>query len=216
MPTPIGIGTRAGPGPVDPQIVYQNDHRLGFGIFTIDTSVVPATLRFQWIDRNAVTQFTLDLLETDVGLVRHCDDGLDNDGDGLADFPADPGCSGLLDPSEHEPSLPCDDGVDNGDGDGLVDLADPGCSHPERLTALRTGVEGPACQDGQDDDGDGLVDFDGGLSIFGFAVASADPDCIARPWRKNEAGSSCGLGMGLTLILPGLLSLRRRRRPRRG
>ncbi|MEO6955062.1 MAG: hypothetical protein ABI321_24900 [Polyangia bacterium] len=29
-----------------------------------------------------------------------CEDGLDNDGDGLVDFPADPGCSSLEDPSE--------------------------------------------------------------------------------------------------------------------
>jgi cysteine-rich repeat protein len=52
-----------------------------------------------------------------------CDDGFDNDGDGLADFPADPGCqfatSGLENPA-------CDDGIDN-DGDGKIDCADADC-----------------------------------------------------------------------------------------
>ena len=52
-----------------------------------------------------------------------CDDGLDNDGDGLIDFPEDPGCMNAVSDLE-DPA--CNDGVDN-DGDGLVDLADPGC-----------------------------------------------------------------------------------------
>jgi hypothetical protein len=53
-----------------------------------------------------------------------CGDGVDNDGDGYADFPADAGCasaaSGVEDP-------PCDDGLDN-DRDGHVDLDDPHCA----------------------------------------------------------------------------------------
>src|SRR4030067_213116 len=47
-----------------------------------------------------------------------CLDGLDNDGDGLTDYPADPGCTDRYDASERDLSLPCDDGVDN-DGDGF-------------------------------------------------------------------------------------------------
>jgi hypothetical protein len=51
-----------------------------------------------------------------------CNDGIDNDADGLTDG-ADPDCE--------EPTIPaCADGRDN-DGDGLVDLADPGCSSPD-------------------------------------------------------------------------------------
>jgi hypothetical protein len=45
-----------------------------------------------------------------------CGDGLDDDGDGLIDFPADPGCAG---PRWIE-APQCDDGLDN-DGDGGVD-----------------------------------------------------------------------------------------------
>jgi len=59
-----------------------------------------------------------------------CDDGLDDDSDGLVDFPLDPGCADALDDSEHSPLLPCDDGLDN-DGDGLIDYpADPECTSP--------------------------------------------------------------------------------------
>jgi hypothetical protein len=57
---------------------------------------------------------------------RACSDGLDNDGDGLIDHPADSGCSDANDDSE-SPTPECDDGVSN-DGDILVDWpADPDC-----------------------------------------------------------------------------------------
>jgi hypothetical protein len=54
-----------------------------------------------------------------------CNDGVDNDGDTLTDFPNDPGCAGFGDNDETDPQ--CVDGLDN-DADGLVDYpADPGC-----------------------------------------------------------------------------------------
>ena len=53
-----------------------------------------------------------------------CDDGVDNDADGLADFPNDFGCTSLLDPNELRE---CNDGLDN-DGDTLVDGQDPECA----------------------------------------------------------------------------------------
>ncbi len=62
-----------------------------------------------------------------------CADGLDNDGDGLVDFPADPGCASSSDTDETDappppPPAACADGLDN-DGDGLTDYpADPGCA----------------------------------------------------------------------------------------
>jgi hypothetical protein len=65
-----------------------------------------------------------------------CSDGVDNDGDGLADFPDDPGCLLAISRSE---SPACDDDEDN-DGDGLVDYGeDPGCGAPW------WGTEQPAC-----------------------------------------------------------------------
>lgn len=56
-----------------------------------------------------------------------CGDATDNDGDGLVDFPADPGCSAADDADETDPAA-CSDGKDN-DGDGLSDFpGDKGCS----------------------------------------------------------------------------------------
>jgi len=59
-----------------------------------------------------------------------CIDGLDNDGDGKVDFPADPGCTDQEDNDETDEPVEqpqCNDGIDN-DNDTLVDLHDPGCS----------------------------------------------------------------------------------------
>ncbi|MBI5478388.1 MAG: hypothetical protein HY906_05995, partial [Deltaproteobacteria bacterium] len=91
-----------------------------------------------------------------------CADGLDNDGDGLVDFPADPGCTSPSDSSEVDPPpvSPCADGLDN-DADGLTDMNDPDCV----LTGGLSEVPLPACMDGLDNDGDGLTDF------------PADPGC---------------------------------------
>ncbi|MGQ0698774.1 MAG: OmpA family protein [Panacagrimonas sp.] len=56
-----------------------------------------------------------------------CADTLDNDGDGLIDFPGDPGCSAADDTDETDPPQ-CSDGKDN-DGDGLIDFpGDKGCT----------------------------------------------------------------------------------------
>ena len=46
-----------------------------------------------------------------------CDDGLDNDGDGLPDYPSDPGCRN---PQYFYEAPQCDDDLDN-DGDGFID-----------------------------------------------------------------------------------------------
>ncbi len=56
-----------------------------------------------------------------------CSNGLDDDGDGKIDYPADPGCSSANDTDETDIAQ-CSDGIDN-DGDGKIDYpADPGCS----------------------------------------------------------------------------------------
>jgi hypothetical protein len=60
-----------------------------------------------------------------------CDDGFDNDGNGLADC-ADPACLGMLGPQDgvcarnESTAALCQDNVDN-DGDGRLDCADPDC-----------------------------------------------------------------------------------------
>ncbi|HXV75694.1 MAG TPA: hypothetical protein VD788_05190, partial [Candidatus Polarisedimenticolaceae bacterium] len=95
---------------------------------------------------------------------RECSDTVDNDGDGLTDFPADPGCTGPTDNSELDEIPECSDTLDN-DSDGPIDFpADLGCF------AAGDPVEdlNPACSDGIDNDGDGLIDFSGPMP---------DPDC---------------------------------------
>lgn len=55
-----------------------------------------------------------------------CSDGIDNDSDGVADYPLDSSCSSPTDNDETVPEQ-CSDTVDN-DGDGRTDYpADPGC-----------------------------------------------------------------------------------------
>ncbi len=82
-------------------------------------------------------------------LVPRCSDGLDNDGDTIVDFPAEPGCESPLDHTEDD-TCPgagcpqCADGVDN-DGDALTDWPnDPGCScagDPIELDECLSGLE---------------------------------------------------------------------------
>ncbi len=101
-----------------------------------------------------------------------CNDGLDNDGDGKIDYPADPGCMNFVDASEVDPPpVACNDGLDN-DGDGNIDYpADPGCMYPTDESE----VDPPpvACNDGLDNDGDGKIDY------------PADPGCL-YPYDASE------------------------------
>jgi hypothetical protein len=86
-----------------------------------------------------------------------CLDGVDNDGDGLADC-ADPdcllvarcaGCNGGLDPEPELGPGRCTDGLDN-DCDGTTDCADPDCSASD--------VFYMECCDGADENGNGIPD----------------------------------------------------------
>ena len=161
-----------------------------------------------------------------------CDDGIDNDGDGEIDGD-DPGCVDAADLSERDPSLVCDDGVDN-DGDGGIDYdpvtaANPGDANTMPLGTGDVGcgsptwaTENPACQNGENDDGDPFADYDGGFngppgSTFG-GIAGGTPDAqCTQPWRDREqpsSGGTCGVGPELALLLP-LLGWARRSRQRR-
>jgi uncharacterized repeat protein (TIGR01451 family) len=86
-----------------------------------------------------------------------CSDKIDNDSDGLIDYPTDPGCTGLDDESEINVTLTqCSDNLDN-DLDGLIDLYDPGCSgasDDDEINVLVT-----QCGDGLDNDSDGKTDY---------------------------------------------------------
>jgi hypothetical protein len=87
-----------------------------------------------------------------------CNDGLDNDGDFLVDFPADPGCTSAGDDDETDPTPPkqCEDGIDN-DGDGFADFGnDFGCSSETDDDEVNNG--NTQCSNGLDDDFDGFID----------------------------------------------------------
>ncbi len=95
-----------------------------------------------------------------------CANGLDDDGDGLTDFPADPDCFDSADLVE-QPSVQCGNGLDD-DGDGDIDWPyDAGCDNG---TVDNNEGDDPAtdtfCSDGIDNDGDDLIDMD-------------DPGCYA-------------------------------------
>jgi len=98
-----------------------------------------------------------------------CADGIDNDGDGRADYPADKGCESAADTQE-EPNNRCSDGLDN-DGNGLTDFPDdPSCTSASDKSEAKPAKD---CSDGLDNDRDGLTDF------------GSDPGCTS-PKDNNE------------------------------
>jgi len=114
---------------------------------------------------------------TAVGTIVACADGIDNDGDMLIDFPADPDCTSATDLDEaHQPQ--CSDGLDN-DTDTAIDFGtDDGCS--SLLDDSEAG--GAACGNGADDDGDGLIDF------------PADPGCSSATDVSERDIPACADG----------------------
>ena len=113
-----------------------------------------------------------------------CNDGVDNDGDGLVDDANDPGCVNAQDGSEGpaaddndtpEQAEACRDGRDN-DGDGGIDTVDPDCddafdNEEAAQTALSQPAEPMECDDGIDNDGDGFID------AADTDATLADPGC---------------------------------------
>jgi hypothetical protein len=103
-----------------------------------------------------------------------CSDGIDNNGNGIFDYPNDPGCDSARDQDETVPEIlpACADGLDN-DRDGRSDYPnDPQC------TSAGYTQETPkvVCEDGLDNDQDGYIDLD-------------DPGCMNDPLRPSEFNS---------------------------
>ena len=83
-----------------------------------------------------------------------CSDGIDNDSDGLIDYPADSGCESTSDQDESN-QFQCSDGLDN-DSDGLIDYpTDTGCVN----SSDDNESDPPECSDEIDNDGDCLIDY---------------------------------------------------------
>ena len=96
-----------------------------------------------------------------------CNDGIDNDGNGLTDYPADLACSALTDNTEAGYIPPvsyyqCNNGIDD-DGDGTTDYPqDLGCVAFNDNTESPDPYVQPAiyqCNDGIDNDNNGFVDY---------------------------------------------------------
>ncbi len=124
-----------------------------------------------------------------------CNDGLDDDGDGFTDFPADLGCTSTTGASERS-SFACDNGVDD-DGDGLIDYpGDPGCVNAGDFSERSAAYQ---CDNGMDDDGDTAIDF------------PSDTGCL-HPSNEIEAPEpGIGLSLGFGVLV---LAAATRRRPR--
>ena len=117
-----------------------------------------------------------------------CSDGVDNDSDGLVDFPDDPGCTSLEDDSEDSLPMPqCSDGRDN-DGDGKIDFPDdPGCFAPQQDSETDdcpNGPNCPQCGNGKDDDGNGTMDYP---NDPGCASASDNDEFTDNPVACGQA-----------------------------
>src|SRR3989344_3913545 len=121
-----------------------------------------------------------------------CSDGVDNDGDGLKDFPADLGCTSADDDTEapNPPPPACSNGTDD-DGDGFTDANDPNChtdGNPTNTASYNQNGEEPgalpACWNGEDDDGDEKKDFpsDPGWSS---ATGTSEVDSVTPPQCSN-------------------------------
>ena len=101
-----------------------------------------------------------------------CADGEDNDQDGVADWPAEPGCVDASDDDEADddgPAPDCSNLLDD-DGDGAIDWPDD----PQCVGAADPS-EAPECRDGVDNDDDGALDFD--RDGNGFRDRNADRSC---------------------------------------
>lgn len=114
-----------------------------------------------------------------------CDDGIDNDGDGLVDYRQDPGCRGSIYGIERPA---CSDGIDN-DGDGFIDYpADTQCWGPydrfeDHFHLAPNDSPNPQCDDGIDNDHDGFIDW------------MNDPECSLNPTRFFESFAQCSNGI---------------------
>jgi hypothetical protein len=129
-----------------------------------------------------------------------CDNGMDDDADGLTDFPDDPGCAGPDDDDETDPPPPppeCNDAVDN-NGNGVMDFpSDPGCVslEDEDEDDDPTITE---CFDGIDNDGDGLVDYPADLGCtsasdqfeFTSEPGACGPSLVVSPFPGSGMASA--------------------------
>jgi hypothetical protein len=129
-----------------------------------------------------------------------CGDGIDNDGDGLIDYPADPGCASVRSTSE---SPECDDDIDN-DSDNKIDWdGGPGGDFNNRDTQCKeswrnseeSANASPAVAISDPSDGSVVTPGDS-VTFIGSATDNEDGNLTASlNWDSNLDGA---IGTGAT------------------
>lgn len=134
-----------------------------------------------------------------------CGDAIDNDADGLTDYPDDPGCLEPTDDTERDPAPQCSDGLDN-DGDGATDFPDDtNCDSGD------DDAEAPRCGEQQATGAYSAssgcfsrtvtIRFDRDLQAFTGVVVSQRQECWRRAeivLRQRRPGPNPALGSVLT------------------
>ncbi|MBI3026984.1 hypothetical protein HYY70_02630 [Candidatus Woesearchaeota archaeon] len=110
---------------------------------------------------------------------KKCNNGVDDDNDGLVDWPTDPGCSSKTDNTETGTAI-CDNGVDeSNDADTLADFrlsgGDAGCT-----SATDNNERDGHCDDTFDNDIDGFVDYPN------------DPECTSFASKEGNCADTDG------------------------
>lgn len=123
------------------------------------------------------------LILTVAAAPKKCNNNIDDDNDGLTDWPADPGCSTRNDNGETSPSLVCDNGADAmNDADALADFrlsgGDPGCAGVTDTSE----IDGQ-CDDTVDNDGDTFIDYPN------------DPECTSFSDDSELGTTQCSDGV---------------------
>ena len=122
----------------------------------------------------------VDVSEAGLNPATVCSNRTDDDGDGLIDFPFDPGCFTAGHTSEGNPlTLPqCANQADD-DGNGLADFPnDPGCMGAGDQSEAPLATL-PACANGQDDDQSGTTDWPDDLGCDGAGDLTEVSPCGA-------------------------------------
>lgn len=127
-----------------------------------------------------------------------CADGLDNDMDGLTDFPNDPGCQDAMDPDEYNPAQ-CINGATQpcgGTDAGTCTTGTRTCVNNVWGMCSGMGTPMPEVCNNVDDDCDGLIDDgverpcfanDAGLINIGACRAGLET-CVAGSWTGSCSG----------------------------
>jgi sugar lactone lactonase YvrE len=111
------------PGSNTVTITATNNHNQ---VATVNLTIIYSQDPVVPEDPTCATNPTLPGCGQVVVIPKLCADGLDNDGDGKTDFPADPGCSSLNDNSETDPPALCQDPAAQNFGGALPCIpADP-------------------------------------------------------------------------------------------